>query len=83
MEPMVVAAVVGMGIGMIIAAMDYFINSIPVDWITFIMEKINFLNYYKNFTYGILSIVDVVFFLSVTGLFLFLTTRVLERRRWS
>ncbi len=82
-ESMVVAAVVGMGIGMIIAAMDYFINSIPVDWITFIMEKINFLNYYKNFTYGILSIVDVVFFLSVTGLFLFLTTRVLERRRWS
>ena len=44
---------------------------------------IDFLNYYTNFTYGILSIVDVIFFLSVTGLFLFFTVRVLERRRWS
>ena len=82
-ESMVVAAVVGMGVGLVIDTMDYFISIIPVKWISFVMEKINFLNYYKNFTYGILSIVDVVFFLSVTGLFLFLTTRMLERRRWS
>ena len=82
-ESMVVAAVVGMGVGLVIDTMDYFISIIPIKWITFVLEKINFLEYYKNFTYGILSIVDVVFYLSAAGLFLFLTTRVLERRRWN
>lgn len=82
-ESMVVAAVVGMAVGLVIDTFGYLISLIPVDWITAVLEKINFLNYYTNFTYGILSIVDVVFYLSVTGLFLFFTVRVLERRRWS
>ena len=82
-ESMVVAAVVGMAAGLVIDTMGYFISLIPIDWLQFILGKINFLTYYTNFTYGILSAVDVVFYLSVTGLFLFFTVRVLERRRWS
>lgn len=82
-ESMVVAAVIGMAVGLVIDTMEYLISLVPVDWISFLLDKINFLTYYKNFTYGILSVVDVVFYLSVTGLFLFFTARVLERRRWS
>lgn len=82
-ESMVVAAVVGMAVGLIIDTMSYIISLIPVEWIANILGKINFLNYYTNFTYGILSVVDVVFFLSVVGLFLSFTVRVLEKRRWS
>ena len=82
-ESMVVAAVIGMGVGLIISMTNYLISLVQVDWIVTILNKINFLSYYENFTYGILSIVDVVFFLSVTALFLFFTVRVLEKRRWS
>ena len=82
-ESMVVAAVIGMGVGLVISMTNYLISLIQVDWIKSILNKINFLSYYENFTYGILSIVDVVFFLSVTALFLFFTVRVLEKRRWS
>ena len=82
-ESMIVAAVAGMAIGLLVDMMTYFINAINVDWITAILEKINFINYYQNFTYGVLSPVDIVFFLSVTALFLFFTVRVLEKRRWS
>ncbi len=82
-ESMVVAAVIGMAAGLVIDTMGYFVSLIPVDWIQFALGKINFLSYYTNFTYGILSVVDVIFFLSVVGLFLFFTVRVLERRRWS
>ena len=82
-ESMVVAAVIGMAAGLVIDTMGYFVSLIPVDWIQFALGKINFLSYYTNFTYGILSVVDVIFFLSVAGLFLFFTVRVLERRRWS
>ena len=82
-ESMVVAAVIGMAVGLIIDTMSYIISLIPVGWIADTVSKINFLNYYTNFTYGILRVVDVVFFLSVTALFLFFTVRVLEKRRWS
>ena len=82
-ESMVVAAVIGMGVGLVISMTNYLISLIQVDWIKSILNKINFLSYYENFTYGILSIVDVVFFLSVTALFLFFTVRKKEKRRWS
>lgn len=82
-ESMIVAAVAGMAIGLIIDMMTYFISMISITWIADLLGKINFINYYHNFTYGVLSIVDVVFFLSVTAMFLFFTVRILEKRRWS
>ncbi len=82
-ESMIISAVTGMAVGLVISLMNYFIQIISVDWITFLLGKINFINYYTNFTYGILSIIDVIFFLSVTVLFLFFTGRVLEKKRWS
>ena len=80
---MIIAAVAGLALGLVISMMSSLINMISVEWITFLLEKINFVNYYTNFTYGILSITDIMFFLSVTGLFLFFTVRALEKKRWS
>ncbi len=38
---------------------------------------------YANFTSGLMQYDDVVFFVSTTALFLFLTVRVLDRKRWN
>ncbi len=56
-ESMIVAAVAGMAIGLIIDMMTYFISMISITWIADLLGKINFINYYQNFTYGVLSIV--------------------------
>ena len=82
-ESQVVAAVLGMGVGLIISMMSCFVSLVSIEWIKTVLEKISFMSYYENFTYGILSITDVVFFLSVIALFLFFTVRALEKRRWS
>ena len=82
-ESMIIAAIVGMAVGFVILMMSAFVSYISVDWISSAINAINFLNYYVNFSYGLLSITDIVFFLSITGLFLFFTSRVLEKRRWS
>ena len=82
-ESMIIAAVAGMGIGLLIYMMSSFADYITIDWISAIITKIDFVTYYTNFTYGMLNITDIVFFLSVAGLFLFFTTRILEKRRWS
>ncbi len=82
-ESMVISAVAGMGVGLLIYMLSNLTNYISVGWIATALSKIDFLTYYTNFTYGMLNITDIVFFLSVTGLFLFFTARVLEKRRWS
>lgn len=82
-ESMIISAVAGMGIGLFIYLLSNFTSSISIDWIATALSKIDFLTYYTNFTYGMLNITDIVFFLSVAGLFLFFTSRVLEKRRWS
>lgn len=82
-ESMIISAVAGMGVGLLIYMLSNLSRYITVDWIATIVKKIDFLTYYTNFTYGMLNLTDIVFFLSVTGLFLFFTARVLEKRRWS
>lgn len=56
---------------------------IPVDWISKIFSELSFSDRYTTFTYGIFDFSNVLFFISATVIFLFLTARVLERRRWS
>lgn len=82
-ESMIISAVAGMGVGLLIYMLSNLSSNITVDWIATIVKKIAFLTYYTNFTYGMLNLTDIIFFLSVTGLFLFFTARVLEKRRWS
>lgn len=57
-------------------------NLIPVDIIQTIFSKISFGERYYAFTYGMFDFSNVVFFLSAIAAFLFLTVRVLEKRRW-
>ena len=82
-ESMIISAVADMGVGLLIYMLSNLSSNITVDWIATIVKKIDFLTYYTNFTYGMLNLTDIIFFLSVTGLFLFFTARVLEKRRWS
>lgn len=82
-ESMIVAAVFGMAVGFVILMMTTFTSLIPFEWLSATLEKINFITYYVNFSYGLLNITDIVFFLSTAALFIFFTVRVLEKRRWS
>lgn len=47
-----------------------------VNWISFVGR-------YTPFTIGLLDFSSIVFFVSVTAMFMFLTVRVIEKRRWS
>ena len=38
---------------------------------------------YTNIYIGVLSIADLLYFVSLTVIFLFLTSRVIEKQRWS
>lgn len=80
----------------IIAAMVSFVIGITLFFISFLSEQINLgntwtaqaLNYFamreqmRDFTRGVIDTRYVVFYLSFTFFFLFLTYRVIESRRW-
>jgi ABC-2 type transport system permease protein len=48
-----------------------------------IITVLSFTRHYTPIMNGILLVSDLFFFISVCGIFMFLTTRVLEKRRWS
>ena len=82
-ESQVIAAVVGMAAGLALYMINTFISMIQVDWIASALKAISPTNYYMSFTYGMLDLTGVIFFLSVIALFVFFTIRALERKRWS
>ncbi len=53
---------------------------------TFALSVIDFLSVYlryTNFTVGVIQYDDIIFFVSMQALFLFLTVRILDRKRWN
>lgn len=54
-----------------------------VEYFALFLQKITFLNTFNNFGENIFSVPDVIYFISITAVFLFLCVRSLERRRWS
>ena len=82
-ESQVIAAVISIGVGLLIYMLDSLTNIINVDWINAILHNISFDAHFTNFINGIINLTSAVFFLSVIAVFLFLCVRVFEKRRWS
>lgn len=82
-ESQVIAAIISIAVGLLIYMLDSIASLISVDFISSIFSAISFNSNYSNFTYGILNLSNVVFFVSVIAIFIFLTIRVFEKKRWS
>lgn len=82
-ESQMIAAVSGFAAGLFVYLLDNVAGAVSVTFINKALTAISFLNHYQNFTVGLLSLADVVFFLSLIALFVFLTVRVIEKKRWS
>ncbi|MDR0914661.1 MAG: ABC transporter, partial [Oscillospiraceae bacterium] len=81
-ESQMVAAIAGMGAGILIYMFNRLADSVAFDWLKSIINGVSFENRYNSFTTGVLNIADVVFFLSATALFLFFTIRIFDKKRW-
>ncbi len=54
-----------------------------VEWFALALEKLSFIATFDKFGENVFSIADIIYFVSITAVFLFLCVRSLERRRWS
>ena len=82
-ESQMIAAISGFAVGLFIYLLDNVSSAVSVEFVSKALNAVSFLSHYQNFTVGQLSLADVVFFLSIIALFIFLTVRVIEKKRWS
>lgn len=79
-ENQMIAAVGSIGANIAICMFDAVSGYIPNETVKNVLNELSVYYKYSEFTVGILSLKNAVFFLSVTGIFLFLTARSVGKR---
>lgn len=82
-ENQIVAAVGGLAAMLLVISLNSLAGVIPFGPVQKALYAISFYSRYHNLTLGIFKVSDLFFFISFASVFFFLTTRVLEKRRWS
>lgn len=82
-ENQLAAAVGTIGLLFVLAVISFLNEFIPFYPIRFLLQCVSVFSRFQNFVNGIFDIASIVYYLSVTAVFLFLTVRVYERRRWA
>lgn len=69
---------------LLLIMVDYLPSLISgVTWISTVVSFLSVTQRFSNFAVGAIQYHDIVFFLSMQALFLFLTVRLLDRKRWN
>lgn len=82
-ESVIIAAVLSFVVNVLISLIDALGSTVQEDWIKNLIDSLSFQAKYGNFALGLISFSDVMYFISAAFLFLFLTDRIIERRRWA
>lgn len=81
-ENQLAAAVVTVTIIFAMLVMDMLNSYIDAYAIRFVLSWFSILSRFADFTYGMLDFSSILYFISITGVFLFLTARIYDKRRW-
>jgi len=82
-ENQMIAAVGSMFLNLVIFLLDALSSIIPFKILSDAFKGISVYNRYIEFTMGIFTLSNVLFFVTFIAVLLFLTARVIERRRWA
>ena len=82
-ENQVIAAIGGFASAFVLMLMDSFASLFSNQTVQSVIIGVSFMQRYNDFTSGKFDLAGVFFFLSVCAIFVFLTIRALEKRRWS
>lgn len=82
-ESQMVAAVGTFAISMLIFMLDGLAETIGIDVFKKVAEWVSFSGRYNTFISGVFDYSNLIFFVSVAAIFLFLAVRTLEKKRWA
>ena len=86
-ENQVSAAVLTLGVNILLQILENVAGVLTLpSWLSFvnvIMSWFSLYARYNDFNVGVLSIANIIYYLSFSGIMLFLAVRVIDKRRWS
>lgn len=82
-ESQLIAAISTMLVIVLIVLVSFIADSIPSEFIRTILKWFSVFNRISNFSAGVIHLGSLIYFASFAFMFLFLTVRVYEKRRWS
>lgn len=82
-ENQIVAAIGTMGVLIFMLVINFFNSFIDSYAVRSVLLWISVFSRYNNFTYGILDTAALLYYFSICFIFIFLTVRVYEKRRWA
>lgn len=82
-ESQMIAAIGSIGVNIAVCLFDIISSYVSNETLAGIINSLSVFYKYNEFTQGIFSLKNTVFFVSAASLFLFLTIRVIERRRYA
>ncbi len=82
-ESQIVSAIISFAFATIMMILDVVVTLFNVSWITAAAEWFSFSDRYNSFTNGTVDISNILFFISLTVIFIFLTVRKLDKKRWA
>ncbi|MBQ5321078.1 MAG: ABC transporter permease subunit [Oscillospiraceae bacterium] len=82
-ESQVVAAIGTYAAVILVLMIDLFAAYIPIDFLSTALMSLSFFNRYSEFTLGLFNLEHMIFFFSVYAVFIFLTVRILDKKRWN
>lgn len=82
-ESMITAFIMGVFALAVFAVADFMAQTLGISWVTKIVNAVSVTQRYNEFNQGLFNISSLIYFLSLAVIFLFLTIRVIDKRRWS
>ena len=82
-ENQIVAAVGTMALMGLLLVLSMLNSYIPFPWLREALSWLSVYSRFSNFTYGIFDFAAVLYYASICFVFLFLTVRIYEKRRWA
>lgn len=81
-ENQVISAVGAFAVSFALLFIDILSSLIRNEVVSKIVKGLSFFSRYTDFTVGLFDFADIVYFFSVAAVFIFLTVRVFEKKRW-
>ena len=82
-ESMITAFIMGAFSLAVFAVADYLAQTLNNTIVTKIVNAISITQRYNEFNQGLFNVSSLVYFLSIAVIFIFITIRVIDKRRWS
>ncbi len=82
-ESSVISCILTLVIFLLLTMATSLSSLITVSWIASAVEYVALFDIYNNFMESVFHITDVVYLISISGVFCFLTVRAVEKRRWA